>query len=472
MNNINNKKISIMLLSFLLIASSSIIILVKADGPESQWIDKQVVHSGSNDRIPSVTVTPNGTILYVYEDRTGGDQSEKTIDLYTSYDNGSTWSHKNWFTTLPDGNISGYWFTNPFFLRDYTRERNYLFLTKNSDTNKPSYLFFKYTDDNGATWSAWQNISNCKPQAVKDSYSRVWNAGRGTVTPNGTILVPMCGFIGTDNYPYCIRSWDGTNFYNASDLMTAGGEGLNENTYAYCSNDSILCYSRRGSGAGGMAKFYSDDYGSTWNYCGVDFAGISGSRNTLFSYTDTTDTDKNRLLLGFTNASDRTDVTMTVSYDDGTTWTYSRQIQSGYGAYIDVERTSNYSIVCAYESASNTDLSLAMLNLEWVTQGNDWVTENDNEIEFISIDSNLNVSTIYSPTPTINWTIVENTAQYHLEIDNNVDFSSPEVNYTNINQYNYPSNCNINATRVSFTLPSELPKYNTYYMRVRAYTKS
>jgi len=102
----------------------------------------------------------------------------------------------------------------------------------------------------------------------------------------------------------------------------------------------------------------------------------------------------------------------------------------------------------------------------WVEKGN--IFQLQDNIRFISIEGGINGTTIYTSTPTINWTIEEDTSQYWLQIDNNPDFSSPEVNYTDINQYNYPTNCDINSTRVSFTLPTELNEYNTYYMRVRA----
>jgi len=92
--------------------------------------------------------------------------------------------------------------------------------------------------------------------------------------------------------------------------------------------------------------------------------------------------------------------------------------------------------------------------------------------QFISIDGQENETTIYDSTPAINWSVVNNTSQYWLQIDNNEDFSSPEINLTDINQYNYPANCEINATRVSFTLPNALPSYNNYYMRVKAYVKT
>ena len=92
-------------------------------------------------------------------------------------------------------------------------------------------------------------------------------------------------------------------------------------------------------------------------------------------------------------------------------------------------------------------------------------------LQFISIDDGTNGTTIYNSTPTINWTVVADTSQYNLQIDNNADFSSPEINITDINQYNYPSNCAINSTRVSFTLPTGLVSYDTYYMRVITYTR-
>jgi hypothetical protein len=96
----------------------------------------------------------------------------------------------------------------------------------------------------------------------------------------------------------------------------------------------------------------------------------------------------------------------------------------------------------------------------------------DEEIEFIDINGGINGTIIYNATPTFNWTIVNDASQYWLQIDNNVDFSSPEINITNINQYTYPSNCDINSTRVSFTLSVGLTNYDKYYCRVKALVKS
>lgn len=96
--------------------------------------------------------------------------------------------------------------------------------------------------------------------------------------------------------------------------------------------------------------------------------------------------------------------------------------------------------------------------------------EDDAEIEFVSIDGDTNGTTIYDSTPVFNWTVVADTIQYWLQVATDSGFSSLVVNLTDINEVNYPTKYNANATRVSFTLPDAdgLPSYDVYYCRVRA----
>ena len=90
--------------------------------------------------------------------------------------------------------------------------------------------------------------------------------------------------------------------------------------------------------------------------------------------------------------------------------------------------------------------------------------------EFLSINDGVNGTTIYDNTPTINWSVVNDAEHYQLLIDNNADFSSPEVNITNINPYVFESECSVNSTRVSFTIPNDYAlNKDYYYMKVRAY---
>ena len=89
------------------------------------------------------------------------------------------------------------------------------------------------------------------------------------------------------------------------------------------------------------------------------------------------------------------------------------------------------------------------------------------DIQFISIEGSTNGSMVYTGTPTINWTVADDCYQYWLQIATDSDFISLEANYMDVNEVNYPLNCDINDTRVSFVLPDRLDS-DVYYMRVRA----
>jgi len=90
--------------------------------------------------------------------------------------------------------------------------------------------------------------------------------------------------------------------------------------------------------------------------------------------------------------------------------------------------------------------------------------------EFISIDGTTNGTLVTTSTPTFNWTSITNTSQYQLQISNVNDFSVILLNILDINEIMYPTYYDENATRISFTLPSEhsLPSPQRYYCRVRA----
>jgi lysophospholipase L1-like esterase len=106
-----------------------------------------------------------------------------------------------------------------------------------------------------------------------------------------------------------------------------------------------------------------------------------------------------------------------------------------------------------------------------VEKGNDYNVQYQAAIQFISIDDGVNGTRIYDSTPIFNWTIVNDTTMYHLEISTNNSFVSLIVNLTNINEYNYPVEYTA-GENISFILPNSnaLPEYNVYYCRIRAYS--
>ena len=474
------KKFFVFLLSFLFLISTSFFykISIKADdGPDDEWFHKQIIVNrtdiGYSDvRVPNVEVTSNGTILLCFEARTGADFSENDIYLYRSYDGGDNWVSENWIEEIPGGHSNSA-NANPFFLQDDTRDRLYFFMTeRKTDVQTSTYMYWRYSDDNGATWSDWTDITSLKPSYVTDADGYAWTGCGGAVSDNGTIYFACSGRDNTDtHYPFVIRSWDGENFHLAGHVRDTGAQEYNEDSLAIQENGSLSMFARD-QDSGGIGLFVSHDDGTSWSFDKQLFTAppaATGSKNHGRTYTKE---PTHRMILAFTNSTDRDDITLIVSYDGGYNWSYSQQVHSSeYVCYPSIAFTDNGTILCTYEeSHPGVDkIYFTRCNLEWITSSNDYLSE-DEEIEFISIDGGTNNTVNRSNNPTINWTVVSNTSQYHLEIDNNSDFSSPEVNYTDINEANYPTNCYINETRVSFILPVSYENYSYYYYRVRAYS--
>lgn len=99
--------------------------------------------------------------------------------------------------------------------------------------------------------------------------------------------------------------------------------------------------------------------------------------------------------------------------------------------------------------------------------------ETDPQIISISNDTSSPVN-INDTTPLFNWSFSNhsNTLYYWLQIDNNNDFTSPEVNLTDINAINYPDEYEEKGRYVEFILPDgEALANDSYYVRMWAYFK-
>jgi len=98
-----------------------------------------------------------------------------------------------------------------------------------------------------------------------------------------------------------------------------------------------------------------------------------------------------------------------------------------------------------------------------------WYTEEEKP-EFISIEGGLNLTTVYTSTPTFNWTLVSKASKYQLQISNDSAFTDVVLNINDISETIYPTYYTSNTTTISFILPYDLPYFNKiYYCRVRSY---
>ena len=95
-------------------------------------------------------------------------------------------------------------------------------------------------------------------------------------------------------------------------------------------------------------------------------------------------------------------------------------------------------------------------------------------IHFVpSDDVEFNGTTMDETNPTFSWTKINYTILYWFQISNISDFSTLNVNITNVSELFFPTYYEENETSVSFELPPAyaLTVEDTYYCRVKAYYK-
>jgi len=117
----------------------------------------------------------------------------------------------------------------------------------------------------------------------------------------------------------------------------------------------------------------------------------------------------------------------------------------------------------------------------WIFEGGEAESGgSESEIQFISINSKGNGTTIVDTTPTFNWTNVSISIDYHLsgiqyrlEVANDSAFTDVVINFSNVSSSNsfFNSYYSDNSTRISLTLPASfaLETDKTYYCRVTPY---
>jgi sialidase-1 len=123
----------------------------------------------------------------------------------------------------------------------------------------------------------------------------------------------------------------------------------------------------------------SADGGKTWSP--IQFDPALPESSCQGSVVRLTAADSGRSRIVFANPADvkaRTHLTARISYDEGKTWAQSRVITRGAAMYSDLAVAPDGTILCLYESGSYADktlkLTLARLNLEWLTHGKDSLT--------------------------------------------------------------------------------------------------
>lgn len=375
-------------------------------------------------RIPGIITTAEGTVLAFSEERpTYGDSAPKSLVLKRSLDNGLTWSD-NIYIEKSDGiywkqnadlidsgdvwNKKEVW-TNTAPVLDKERGRIFFFYALSEgavagrDLQRYTRVFYKYSDDDGLTWSDRVDVTDIL-NAREDGTANRDESGNWITDENG---VP-CDYLGRAFHMpgpgHGIQLKDGRlllQVWNRKALGATNGGTIPMEERKY-----------------GMCTIYSDDHGATWHYgsafghdgwnmaeCRMveldngdiylnsrymseknNYRAIAHSHDSGISWTNlkidksfplsancdaglaSVRSDDKQLLLYSKNESmdGRKNLVVRVSKDGGNQWTYSKIVDRGPAGYSDMAVLPDNSILLIYETGKNRPVNCVRFNLEWL----------------------------------------------------------------------------------------------------------
>lgn len=324
-------------------------------------------------RIPAIITAPNGDIIAAIDERVEScadlnPNNDINIVARRSSDNGKTWSDIETVIDFPFGQSA----SDPSMILD--KETNEVFLFYNyMDLEKEKgvyYLHVMKSADNGKTWSKPEDITSqiTKPEWHNDF--KFITSGRGIQTRSGKLLHTMVNLknglhlFGSDDHG---KTW----FFIDTPINPA-----DESKVIELADDTWVINSRVHN-IGMRIVHTSKDEGKTWVTKEEPQLIDPGNNASIIRYTAKEDGyDKNRIL--FSNAKmtkGRLNMTVRISYDEGTTWSDGKTIYPGSSAYSSMTILKNGDIGLFFEKDGHTQNPFVSFSLDWLTDGEDVYTK-------------------------------------------------------------------------------------------------
>jgi sialidase-1 len=118
----------------------------------------------------------------------------------------------------------------------------------------------------------------------------------------------------------------------------------------------------------------SPDGGSTWSEITWDDALIEPKcQASLVRYSDSR-SGRSRILFSNPASTERKNLTVRLSYDEGRTWPVARVLNEGKSVYSELAVTPGGTVLCLYENGEKNQyekMTLARFTLAWLTAGRD-----------------------------------------------------------------------------------------------------
>lgn len=346
-------------------------------------------------RIPGIITAWDGSLVAVTDKRkyNQGDIPED-IDIVVrrSTDNGKTWSEP---VTMAQGTGVGHGYGDAAIVRTNTEnELLCIFIGGNglfaSTTSNRIRTYISRSADNGQSWSEPEDITDQLFSGERASWTASFcAAGNGLKTRNGVLMfvAAMRHDSGNTLYNHVVYSNDNGVTWNVSNSAMMGGD---ESKVVELNDGHILMSIRRQSKG---ARYYtiSDNVPSktepvSWTEKNTNTVSSwpemiePACNGDIVRYTSKLDGyDKDRILHTVPNhASERQNVSLFLSYDEGKTWDVKKTLCATGSAYSSIAILDDGTIgVYLEENYNTTNYSTYFLNvsLDWLTDHADTYTE-------------------------------------------------------------------------------------------------
>lgn len=339
-------------------------------------------YGSANYRIPAITTAADGSLVILTDKRKNNSiDLPEDIDIVAnrSTDGGKTWSEP---FLVAEGQGHGKGFGDAVIIRSKTGKLVALFVGGSglwgSTAENPQRTYISTSDDHGQTWTPPRDITaqiygaECPDPVRAQWQSLFFGSGHALCTRAGRLMAVMAVRETLENrrlHNYAVYSDDDGESWHVSERAISDGD---EAKVVELNNGDILMSSRT---KGNRLWAKSSDGGITWgpknsweeiwgNACDAD----------IIRYTSTKDGyDKDRILHTLPNHSTRRNVTMWLSYDEGTTWPVKKTIARNESAYSSITILPDGTIGVYLEEDETSPYKMYFLNfsLDWLTDGAD-----------------------------------------------------------------------------------------------------
>ena len=283
---------------------------------------------------------------------------------------------------------------NPVFIADHDGTVHGLFCIEYMRS------FYMSSADDGITWSTPVEITGTFEAFHKNYDWKVLATGpdHGIQLKNGRLVVPVWLSTGTGNNGHhpsvttTIFSDDHGKTWQAGEIAVPSTEEWkdpNETVIIELADGSVMLNVRNESKHQRRLTTISKDGATGWSTPKFDdallepvcMAGIVryslDKPRILFCNPDNLSRADHKEQPG--KYSDRKNLTVKLSYDEGKTWAVSKVLDAGWSGYSDIGVTKDGTILCFYGRGEAKDfggfafnhLTLTRFNLEWLTDGKD-----------------------------------------------------------------------------------------------------